>query len=90
MAHKVYGVPYCINAANYVYFMAMDKAQKLGNPEALQVFIDEMLNLHRGQGWDIMWRENLTCPTEAQYKRMVLDSYATPTHRSRERERWKR
>jgi len=38
------------------------------------VFIEEMLNLHRGQGWDIMWRERMTCPTERQYRKMVLDS----------------
>ena len=32
-----------------------------------------MLNLHRGQGHDIQWRDTATCPTEAQYASMVID-----------------
>lgn len=32
------------------------------------------MNLHNGQGLDIYWRENLICPTEAEYRRMVIDS----------------
>lgn len=32
-----------------------------------------MLNLHRGQGYDIHWRDTTTCPTESQYTSMVTD-----------------
>lgn len=32
-----------------------------------------MLNLHRGQGYDIQWRDTSTCPTESQYISMVID-----------------
>ena len=32
-----------------------------------------MLNLHRGQGYDIQWRDTTTCPTESQYCSMVTD-----------------
>lgn len=32
-----------------------------------------MLNLHRGQGYDIQWRDTTTCPTEEQYISMVTD-----------------
>ncbi|KAK4054936.1 hypothetical protein OIV83_000860 [Microbotryomycetes sp. JL201] len=32
---------------------------------------EEMLNLHRGQGMDLFWRENLICPTEPEYIDMV-------------------
>ena len=74
VAHSIYGVPFCINTANYVYFLAMEKCTNLQCPEATKVFLEEMLNLHRGQGWDIMWREHGTCPTEEQYRQMVLDS----------------
>lgn len=35
---------------------------------------DELLNLHRGQGMDLFWRENLICPTEAEYIDMVNNS----------------
>ena len=39
----------------------------------MDVFVRELLNLHRGQGQDILWRDQLRCPTEAEYTRMVLD-----------------
>jgi geranylgeranyl pyrophosphate synthase len=29
----------------------------------MAIFVNEMLNLHRGQGQDILWRETCTCPT---------------------------
>jgi hypothetical protein len=35
---------------------------------------EELVNLHRGQGYDILWRDTSTCPTEAEYTQMVLDS----------------
>lgn len=37
------------------------------------VFTSELLNLHRGQGQDIVWRDENTCPTLEQYEAMVLD-----------------
>lgn len=82
VAHNIFGIPPVINCANYVYFIALEKCQKRlsspscvggGNPKAMEVFISELLNLHRGQGYDIMWRDTLHCPTEEQYCQMVLD-----------------
>jgi len=32
---------------------------------------DELLNLHRGQGLDLFWRESLSCPSEPEYLAMV-------------------
>ena len=34
----------------------------------------ELLNLHRGQGMDLFWRENLICPSEPEYIEMVNNS----------------
>jgi len=73
VCHLVYGIPSTINTANYMYFLAMEKVHNTGNPLAVTVFLEELLNLHRGQGYDIYWRDNNTCPTEDQYKQMVLD-----------------
>lgn len=73
VAHSVFGVASVINTANYVYFQALQKCHALNNPEAMGVFVKEMLNLHRGQGHDIMWRDNAKCPTEQEYCDMVLD-----------------
>eukprot|EP00939_MAST-03C_sp_MAST-3C-sp1_P004670 g4670.t1 len=72
-AHKVYGIPNTINTANYVYFLALEKTHLLGSERALSVYLAELLNLHRGQGQDISWRESCACPTMDAYKKMVKD-----------------
>lgn len=71
VAHSLFGVPQTINSANYVYFLALQELQKLGNDEVITVYADELLNLHRGQGMDLFWRDTLTCPTENEYLEMV-------------------
>jgi len=73
VAHKIFGIPMVINCANYVYFLAMEQCHALGNTAAMQVFLGEILNLHRGQGLDIAWRESIQCPTEEDYIAMVRD-----------------
>jgi len=70
---SIYGPPSVINTANYIYFVSMEKAMNVGGETALKIVLEEFLNLHRGQGWDIYWRDNYICPTEEQYKAMVLD-----------------
>ena len=34
----------------------------------------QLLQLHRGQGKDIYWRDCYICPTEAEYMEMVQQS----------------
>ena len=74
-----------INAANYIYFAAENELQKLRMPEEdndvgrcsrcwiqpARVFNEELLNLHRGQGIELYWRDTLQPPTEAEYLQMV-------------------
>lgn len=77
VAHVVYGVPQTINTANYVYFLVFAEVFAMSRGEAGQqrgveeMIVDEMVNLHRGQGMDLYWRDNLVCPTEAEYIEMV-------------------
>jgi len=73
VCHHVYGIPMTINTANYMYFVAMEDVFNTGHPDAIRVFLEELLNLHRGQGYDILWRESADCPSEEQYRQMVLD-----------------
>jgi geranylgeranyl diphosphate synthase type 3 len=73
VAHSIFGIPNVINTANYVYFLALEKVQALQNPQAMHVFCLELLNLHRGQGHDIVWRDSMHCPTEDEYCHMVVD-----------------
>lgn len=71
VAHKIYGVAHTINSANYVYFKALERVVSLDHPECINIFTEELLELHRGQGMDIYWRDSYTCPTEEEYKEMV-------------------
>lgn len=90
-AHTRFGEPLTINCANLMYFVAMQLALSRipevyarSNPadaarlsaRTLQIVIQEMLNLHRGQGLDIYWRDFLdphALPLIKQYLEMVKD-----------------
>ncbi|KAF2774123.1 terpenoid synthase [Teratosphaeria nubilosa] len=71
VAHNIFGAAQTINSANYVYFCALQELLKLNNPEVIQIYTDELLSLHRGQGMDLFWRDTLTCPSEDDYLEMV-------------------
>lgn len=71
VAHSIFGTAQTINSANYVYFGALQELLKLCNSRAIQIYTDELCNLHRGQGMDLFWRDTLTCPTEEDYLEMV-------------------
>ncbi|KAJ2070225.1 hypothetical protein GGI16_009358, partial [Coemansia sp. S142-1] len=71
VTHKIYGVPMTINTANFVYFIALQDLLQMENSRLVDIFTEELLNLHRGQGMDLYWRDTLTCPSEEQYLEMV-------------------
>ncbi|KXT11534.1 hypothetical protein AC579_6572 [Pseudocercospora musae] len=71
VAHSIFGTAQTINSANYVYFCALQELLTLNNPEVIRIYTEELLNLHRGQGMDLFWRDTLTCPTEDDYLEMV-------------------
>jgi len=71
VANSIFGVAQTLNSANYVYFKAMQDLTQMGNPKLIEIFTEELLNLHRGQGMELYWRDSLTCPTEADYLEMV-------------------
>lgn len=86
-AHKVYGTPLTINCGNLMYFEALQRARNLPNllgsdqlerRDAIStILVDEMLNLHHGQGWDIYWRDSFSqlqeYPSYTKYLEMVMD-----------------
>ena len=71
VANSIFGTAQTINSANYVYFLALKELSKLKSPQAIDIYTEELLNLHRGQGMDLFWRDTLTCPNEADYLEMV-------------------
>jgi len=72
VAHKIYGVPSTINSANYVMFICLERVLDLGHPDAVKVFCEQMLELHRGQGMELYWRDNYQCPSEDDYRKMTI------------------
>ena len=73
-AHTVYGIPLTINTANYAYFICLKSALELDSTEAARIYSEQLLDLHRGQGMEIWFRDNFICPDELQYKELVLKS----------------
>ena len=71
VTHSIFGTAQTINSANYVYICALQELKKLNNPKAADIYTEELINLHRGQGMDLFWRDTLTCPTEEDYLEMV-------------------
>jgi len=72
VAHSIYGVASTINSANYVYFLGLERVLSLHHPQATVVFCEQLLELHRGQGMEIHWRDSFTCPSEEEYKQMTI------------------
>ncbi|KAL3476510.1 isoprenoid synthase domain-containing protein [Aspergillus californicus] len=73
VAHSIFGIAQTINSANYAYFRAQSELSALGKPATLDIFTEELLRLHKGQGMDLYWRDSLTCPTEEEYLDMVAN-----------------
>ena len=74
VAHHIYGMAQTINCANYAYFLALQELQKLSNGQMMTIFSEEILNLHRGQGIELFWRDSITCPTEEEFIDMINNS----------------
>lgn len=71
VTHSVYSLASTLNTSNYMYFIVLEKCLKLGHSDAGKVFMEQMLELHRGTGLDIYWRDHFICPTESEYKLMA-------------------
>ncbi|KAI8884525.1 geranylgeranyl pyrophosphate synthase [Backusella circina FSU 941] len=70
-AHRVYGIPLTMNSAYYVLFLMISDAVKINRPEMLAICIEEVTNLHYGQGVEIYFRDAFICHTEQEYIEMV-------------------
>jgi geranylgeranyl diphosphate synthase type 3 len=73
-AHTVYGVPSTINAANYVHFVALNGVQSLNHPKAMTLCTGHLLESYHGQGMEIYWRDNHTCPSVEEYEEIAKRS----------------
>jgi geranylgeranyl diphosphate synthase type 3 len=73
-AHTLYGLPSTINAANYIFLTGLKKLQDINFPEAMRLCTEQTLKLYQGQGMEIYWRDNYTCPTVEEYQDMAKKS----------------
>lgn len=71
VAHRIYGIPSTINTANYIYFQALSDLNSLNDLNLINIVNDELINLHRGQGMDLYFRDNHICPSTKEYLEMV-------------------
>ncbi|CAG4917884.1 unnamed protein product [Colias eurytheme] len=70
-AHIVYGLPLAMNAGIHVIILVLQNLEKLGHPQIGKMFSEEFLEIVRGQGSEVYWRDNLQCPTQEQYEHVV-------------------
>ncbi|KAL2827214.1 isoprenoid synthase domain-containing protein [Aspergillus cavernicola] len=69
--HIFYGTSQTINSANFTYVKTVHETTKLRNPKCIEIFINELSNLHRGQSLDLHWRHHASCPSTDDYIMMV-------------------
>lgn len=77
----LFGVDIAVNAGNLMYFAPLLSLMRSGKYTAEvmlklnQIYTEEMVQLHIGQGWDILWHNvdklEDKYPTELQYLQMT-------------------
>merc|ERR1712166_1605330 len=55
--YLTYGIANTINASFYALFTNLEKIEKKYPTPVLQLVLKEIVNLHQGQGLDIVWTE---------------------------------
>lgn len=43
----------------------------VANPRTLGMFIEEVENLHKGQAYDLFWKDHVECPSVNEYLMMI-------------------
>ncbi|EZA54566.1 geranylgeranyl pyrophosphate synthase isoform X2 [Ooceraea biroi] len=79
-AHSVYGIARTTSAAHCTLFSALKRMANLQHFEALKICIEMVLDAFKGQGIEIVWRDNFTCPSEEAYKNMIEKKISTFFH----------
>jgi geranylgeranyl diphosphate synthase type 3 len=74
VAHSVYGVPSTTNASIYLILDGLKREQRLNHPDAITVGTEQLLDMYYGQGLEIYWRDNYTCPSLDEYKKLIQRS----------------
>ncbi|GKT67041.1 geranylgeranyl pyrophosphate synthetase [Colletotrichum tofieldiae] len=70
-AHVIFGQAQSINSANFMFVRAVQKVAQSLSAAALTAVLEELEGLYLGQSWDLYWKHNLACPSEAEYVNMI-------------------
>ena len=70
-SYLVFGVPNTINASFYALFQTLEKMEKNYPISVTNIVLKEIVNLHKGQGLDIVWNETQYIPTTEEYFKMI-------------------
>jgi len=77
--HLIYKIDLSINVGNAMYFMPLAELRELHRKKlvsaevllrAYEMYSEEMINLHLGQGLDIWWHQGHAMPNDQQYLQM--------------------
>ncbi|GFF26184.1 fusicoccadiene synthase [Aspergillus lentulus] len=69
--HTVFGVGQTTNSANFLLIQAADQVRQLGDSRCMDIFMEEMRLLFRGQSFDLYWTRQGECPSEEEYLVMI-------------------
>jgi geranylgeranyl pyrophosphate synthase len=69
-AHPVFGVAQTINSGCYELVRAVEEARQLG-PDAIEIVLEGLDELHVGQSYDLYWKQNNLCPSDNEYLEVV-------------------
>jgi geranylgeranyl pyrophosphate synthase len=72
--HIVLGIGQTINSANFLLIQAADQVRQLGDSRCMDIFMEEMRLLFRGQSFDLYWTRQGECPSEEEYLAMIRNS----------------
>jgi geranylgeranyl diphosphate synthase type 3 len=79
-AHLKHGLAPALNSGNYMYFAVNQRVLELtlahgGDvAKAGMIYLEEMIQLHQGQGIEIYWRTKRLKPSLKEYLKMVEQS----------------
>jgi len=69
---SIYGLGSTINASDYVLLASLERVLGLGHVEASHVYTEKIMEICRGKGMEIYWKNNFICPTEDEYMQMTM------------------
>jgi ophiobolin F synthase len=72
VTHKVFGIPQTINSGCYELVQIVIDAQQLSALSArnVEIVLEQLVELHIGQSYDLYWTHHGICPSEAEYVEM--------------------